>query len=200
MKEDKSFFQRIKNFLKRLFSKQKLLEETKEENIELKNVEKKQESTELQHFEQKQENIKSQQNEQKQENIESQHFEQKQESYENNFFEKGKETQQLMNLSKAYLQGKISEKDLTNEQVCSLNKLLDEKIASAKREITNLERKVTKSLLSNQELMNVFQEYRDGKITEKDLTDKQISEITFLYDMQIKKVKNEIEVLKAKLA
>lgn len=111
-------------------------------------------------------------------------------------FDQANEQSNLMSLQKMYLQGKIKEEDLTKEQIAGLEKLFDSQIENTKRNNSNLQRKIIKSLTSDKAVMEVYRKVKNGEIDEDQLTEDQIAQMNFLLDIEIEKTKMQIEQLK----
>ena len=110
---------------------------------------------------------------------------------EKSFFEV-EEEKKIMELQKLFINGKIKEEDMTQEQISSLEKLFDSQIESAKRTNFNMKRKILKALLNDKETMELLRKFQNGEIKEEQMTKEQVTRIRFLYDMEIEKTKNDI--------
>ena len=149
------FFEKIKEFFLRLFSSKKLLDDGNSENVT------------------------SVPSEQIKENVQS-------EVADMSGSMKGgaKEYRELLELQKLYLHGKIKETDMTSDQVLALESLFDSQIENAKRKQEATKKKIFKALSEDQETMSIYLQIKNGEIDKNQLTDAQVLQIEFLYDVE----------------
>lgn len=103
---------------------------------------------------------------------------------------------ELIELQKLYLQGKIKETDMTSDQVFALESLFDSQIENARRKNELTKKKILKALSEDQETMDIFAKIKRGDLEKGQLTDDQILQIEFLYDIEKTQI-NEIKKAKS---
>ena len=91
---------------------------------------------------------------------------------------------ELLELQKLYLQGKIKETDMTSEQVLALECIFDSQIENAKRKNEATKRKIYKALSEDQETMSIYEKIKSGELDGNQLTEEQVLQIEFLYDIE----------------
>lgn len=95
---------------------------------------------------------------------------------------------ELVELQKLYLQGKIKETDMTSDQVFALESLFDSQIENARRKNEATKKKIFKSLSEDPETMEIYSKVKSGELEKTQLTDAQVLQIEFLYDIENSKI------------
>ena len=72
------------------------------------------------------------------------------------------------------------------------------RIETAKRKNNFLKKQVLSELLKDKDTMELYHKFKEGILSEEDLTENQIHQLDFLYDIEVSKIKKEIENLTKK--
>lgn len=113
-------------------------------------------------------------------------------------FEIAQEQNHYIELQKRYFRGDIKEKELSEQEVLALEKLFDEQIIRTERINNSLKKKIARALLENKDFIKLYHDFSVGEISENELTNAQIKQIGFVYDIEIDKTEKEIEILRKK--
>lgn len=107
-------------------------------------------------------------------------------------FSEEKEQLEVSKLARLYMDGKIKEEDMTEEQIDKAEKYFDEQIASMEKQVASTRNSVYKSLVTNKKVSDKFEKFKNGEIEEDDLTEKEIAQLDFICDYKIAEKRREI--------